>query len=274
MIEIGKIQKLKVDEINSGGAVLKKNIENVFLPKSQMTKDVKEDEEINAFVYIDSDDRLTATTKEPLAQIGEIAKLKVIDTTSFGAFVDIGIDKDVLLPFKEQKYKVEKGKSYLFAIYLDKGNKLCATTDILDYLSDNPPYSEGDWINGTVYSISDGLGIFIAIDNKYKGFIPENKYFKKVEFGENIEARIVNIREDGKVDLSTKKMAYKQMDIDAEKILDDMKKNEGILLLHDKSDPKDIQRRFKMSKSAFKRAIGKLLKARIIKKIDGGFKLK
>ncbi|BDU51536.1 CvfB family protein [Haliovirga abyssi] len=277
MVKIGKIQKMKVNNIEKMGAYLDSGTgyreDNILLPKSQLTKDVKEGDEIEVFIYRDSEDRLIATTKKPYGQVEELAYLKAVDETTIGAFMDIGLERDLFLPFREQKYTIEIGKKYLVNIYLDKSERLCASTNIYQYLKDNSPYVQDDRVIGIVYDIKPGVGIFVAVDKIYRGLIPEKENFKKLKCGEEIETRVIRVREDGKLDLSMREKSYIQMDTDSEMIFNELKKNRGFLELNDKSSPEDIKRKLNMSKKSFKRAVGRLLKENKIIFSNGGIKL-
>ena len=158
--------------------------------------------------------------------------------------------------------------------YLDKSDRLAATTDVDKYLSNDSNHMSSDTITGTIYKIVSEIGAFVAVDNKYRGLIQKNEYFDNLRTGDVIEARIIKIREDGKLDLSTRKMAFQQMNVDGEMILEEMNKSDGFIPLNDKSGAGEIKYRFKISKSAFKRAIGGLLKQDKIEQTEEGIKLK
>ncbi|EDS77632.1 CvfB family protein [Clostridium massiliodielmoense] len=278
MIEIGKIQSLKVSNIANIGAYLDaatgEQNDNILLPNNQLPESIEEGDEVEVFVYRDSEDRLIATRKTPLIQVGELAVLKVKDTTRIGAFVDIGLERDVLLPFKEQKYKVLPGKEYLVGMYIDKSGRLTATTYVSKFLSSDSPYKKEEWVKGTIYSINKEIGALVAVDNKYKGLIPRSEVYNELKIGDTVECRIIRVRDDGKLDLGTREVAYKQMDSDSEMILEKLKKYDGFMSLNDKSNPEEIKERLKISKAAFKRAIGRLLKEEKIVQTEKGIKLK
>lgn len=278
MVEIGKFHRLKVANIVSIGAYLDVGTDNpkdhILLPNNQLPENTKIGDLLDVFIYRDSKDRLIATRKKPLAQVGELAYLKVVQTTKIGAFLDWGLEKDLFLPFAEQKYKVQTGRSYLVYIYVDKSSRISATTDIEKYLKDDSPYKRGDRVKGTVYKIKKDIGAFVAVDNQYIGLIPKNEYFHDIRNGDEIEARIIKVREDGKLNLSPRKAAYKQMSTDAEIILGKIQEKGGFLPLHDKSAPEQIKYHLKMSKSAFKRAVGRLLKEKKVEQTEDGLKLK
>ena len=238
--------------------------DEILLPKNQVTADMKPGSEIEVFVYKDSEDRLIATKLEPLIKIGEIKKLKVKEVTKIGAFLDWGLPKDLFLPFKEQIYDVKSGDEILVAMYVDLSDRLCATMDLYSRLSLLPPYSRDDMVEGTVYQVHEQFGAYVAVDNKYSALVPKKELHKELKPGEEIYARVLEVKEDGKMDLSLRQKAYVQMDSDSEAILTKLNAAGGNLPYQDKSDAEEIKREFNMSKAAFKRAIGRLYKERII----------
>ena len=238
--------------------------DEILLPKNQVTADMKPGSEIEVFVYKDSEDRLIATKLEPLIKIGEIKKLKVKEVTKIGAFLDWGLPKDLFLPFKEQIYDVKSGDEILVAMYVDLSDRLCATMDLYSRLSLLPPYSRDDMVKGTVYQVHEQFGAYVAVDNKYSALVPKKELHKELKPGEEIYARVLEVKEDGKMDLSLRQKAYVQMDSDSEAILTKLNVAGGNLPYQDKSDAEEIKREFNMSKAAFKRAIGRLYKERII----------
>lgn len=276
MIEIGKIQKLKIVNFTSFGAYLDAGTDvrhdNVLLPGKQLPKDCQAGDELEVFIYRDSQDRLIATTNKPLVQLGELAYLTVSAKTKIGAFLDIGLERGLFLPFREQKYPIMVGKGYLVKVYLDKSQRLTATTEIYDCLFADSPYQKNDKVVGTVYSVNTDIGAFIAVDNKYMGLIPSNELFCDLREGDQIEARVIRVREDGKLDLALRELSYLQMDKDSHRILDEIRNFDGLLSLNDKSSPVEIRSRLQMSKAAFKRAIGKLLKENKVIQTDEGLK--
>ena len=276
MIEIGKFQTLKISNFTSFGAYLDAGTgvrhDNILLPVKQLPEGAKEGDELEVFIYRDSEERLIATTRKPLAQLGDLAYLKVNAKTKIGAFLDLGLERGLFLPFKEQKYPIQVGKNYLVKVYLDKSQRLSATTQIYEYLSAEAPYQKNDKVVGTVYSLNPEIGAFVAVDNKYLGLIPVNEYFTELKEGDVVEARVIRVRDDGKLDLSPRELSYLQIDSDTEKILQGIKNHEGFLALHDKSTPLEIQSRLNMSKAAFKRALGKLLKENKVIQTEDGLK--
>lgn len=278
MIEIGKTQILTVYNKTDFGFYLdaktQNRKENILLPLNQADDSIDVGSEIKVFVYRDSEDRLIATRKKPLAELGQMAKMRVKEVTPIGAFLDWGLEKDLFMPFREQKYNVEVGMSYLVAVYLDKSKRLCATSNIYDYLSSDSPFHEGDHVTGTVYKVNPEIGIFVAVDNQYFGLIPKSESFSTYKEGMEISARVIRVREDGKLDLSSREIMSEQIDSDAKLLIQKLKANKGFLPLNDDSTPESIKERLSMSKKAFKRAVGNLLKNGIVQFYDNGIRLK
>lgn len=277
MIRLGKIQELEIKRFTSVGAYLndaEENGDDVLLPKSQLPEGAKVGDNIKVFVYRDSKDRIISSTRMPLAQVGEIKKLTVISSSKIGYFLDWGMEKDLFLPFSETVGSVEKFKSYLVALYIDKSDRLAATMKVKDYLSTDAPYKENDKAVGTIYSINRDIGAFVAVDNKYDGLIQKKNIFGVLEMGEEIEVRINKVHDDGKLDLSLRERGYVQMEEDSKIILTRLKEKGGFLPLNDSSHPNEIKKELHMSKSGFKRAVGKLFKDGIIQITSEGISLK
>lgn len=274
MIELGKRQPLMVVNKTEFGVYLGKKDEKVLLPAKFTDEDMEVGDSINVFIYRDSMDRLIATTKEPLITLGEVKSLKVKQITKIGAFLDWGLEKDLLLPFKEQTTPVSEGKNYPVALYIDKSNRLCATMKIYKYLKSNHQYKTGDIVRGTAYEKIDRFGMFVAVDNMYQGLIPKKALFGNISVGDEVKATVSRVHEDGKIELAVRNASYLELDGDGDKIYDMLKHNEGFLPFNDKSDPELIRKEFDMSKAAFKRACGHLLKAGRIEITDKGIILK
>lgn len=263
MIELGKIQKLMVIRFKDFGAYLGKDLnseESVLLPKKQVPEGTKVGDELEVFIYKDSQDRIIATTGTPRLQVGEVAMLKVKEVAKIGAFLDMGLEKDLLLPFKEQTHKVCQGENCLVALYIDKSKRLAATMRVYSYMSNETPYEADSKVSGTVYEINENLGAFVAVDNKYYGLIPKKEIYSDLYEGQHIEARVTKVRDDGKLDLSIREKAYIQMDEDAELVMKVIEQFDGVLPFNDKAAPEVIKKEFNLSKNAFKRAVGHLLK--------------
>ena len=232
----------------------------VLLPSRQVPEGTKEGDSIEAFIYKDSQDRLIATTKEPKLQVGQTAVLKVSQVTRIGAFLDWGLEKDLLLPYHEQTLKVREGEDVLVALYIDKSSRLCATMKVYHYLSTRTPYVVGDMVKGRVYEISDRFGVFVAVDDKYSALIPAREAKGKYRPGKILELRVSEVKEDGKMNVTDRQKAYLQINEDAENVLEVINEFAGVLPFDDKASPEVIQREFGLSKGAFKRAIGHLMK--------------
>lgn len=265
MMKLGEKQVLTVVKQVEFGVYLGSDEERVLLPKKQVPEGIEIGDPIEVFLYKDSSDRMIATTNEPKLTAGKLAVLEVADVGRIGAFLDWGLEKDLLLPFKEQTTKVEKGDKCLVSLYVDKSGRLCATMKVYSLLQTDSPYQKNDTVKGTVYEVSREFGAFVAVDNKYSALIPRREIYGRMYPGQQIEARVTGVKADGKLDLSVRGKIPEQMDKDAEKILKRMKDNGGCLLFTDKADPQLIKDEFGMSKAAFKRAVGRLLKERKIK---------
>lgn len=268
MIELGKKQKLTVIKKVDFGVYLadvKENAEDkVLLPIKQVPEDTQINDEITVFVYRDSKDRLIATIKEPMLQVGEFALLTVKQVGKIGAFLDWGLEKDLLLPYKEQTGQLKAGDECLVALYIDKSNRLCATMKVYHYLGTDSPYHKDDKVEGIVYEISKNFGVFVAIDDRYSALIPKSEPAEGIRVGDRICARVTEVKTDGKLSLSIREKAYIQMNADAEKLLTLLKEQGGHLAVGDKSDPEKIREITGMSKNEFKKAVGNLYKQRMI----------
>ncbi len=259
-MRLGMKQVLTVVKTVDFGVYLGNDEERVLLPKKQVPEGIEPGDPIEVFLYKDSDDRLIATTNEPKIQLGELAVLEVADTGKFGAFLNWGLEKDLFLPFKQQTTKLEKGDKCLVSLYIDKSERLCATMKVYELLSKESPYQKDDMVEGIVYGISQEFGVFVAVDNKYSALIPKKEAYGKMRIGQTIQARVTSVKADGKLDLSVRDKIPMQMDKDAEMILKKIQQLGGTLPFNDKADPEIIKREFDLSKNAFKRAVGKLLK--------------
>lgn len=275
-IKLGEKQVLKVVKTTGFGVYLslpESGDEEVLLPRKQVPESVKEGDLIEVFIYKDSEDRVIATTTEPGITLGKVAKLPVKQVTRIGAFLDWNLAKDLLLPFKEQIYKVQEGEEVLVALYIDKSERLCATMHIYDYLSTNNPYSVDDMVDGTLYEIIENFGAFVAVDDAYSGMIPMKEFTKDIKPGSPVHTRVTGIKEDGKLTLSLYQKAHVQMDTDSKMIYEKLKEAGGFLPYHDKSSADDIKAVFHLSKNAFKRAIGRLYKEKRIQITDKGIQI-
>lgn len=234
---------------------------HILLPRSQVPAGTALGDLLEVFVYRDSEDRLIATRKEPALQLHEVGYLTVKEVGKIGAFLDWGLDKDLLLPFHEQpRERVQKGQTCLVAVYEDKSGRLCATMNVYPYLRTDSPYQPGDEVSGTVYQTSNNFGTFVAVDDQYSALIPRKELVEDIPVGAKVRARVISIRPDGKLNLAIRKKAYEQIKGDAEVLLSILQKNGGHIGFSDKADPQVIRDRLHMSKNEFKRAAGHLLK--------------
>lgn len=262
MLRLGEKQSLKIVKKVDFGVYLAEaeGEEKVLLPKKEVPEGSQVGDELEIFLYKDSKDRLIATTREPKVMLGKFALLKVKEVSRIGAFLDWGLDKDLLLPFKEQTRKVREGEECLAALYIDKSSRLCATMNVYPYLKKNSPYQINDTVKGRIYETSENFGVFVAVDDEYSALIPKREAAGSFSIGDVIEARVTNVKEDGKLDLSVREKAYLQMDEDADLVMKVIDEFDGVLPFNDKVSPEVIKREFGLSKNAFKRAVGRLLK--------------
>lgn len=266
MIRLGEIQQLEVVKRVEFGVYLAdpghgSKEEKVLLPAKQVPENTGIGDRIEIFAYKDSKDRLIATTRRPKLALGEVGELRVAQVGKIGAFLDWGLEKELLLPFKEQTKRVREGETVLAAVYIDKSSRLCATMNVYPYLDMDSPYQKDDKVSGRVYQINGEFGAFVAVDNRYSGLIPKKELYGNVEIGDEITARVTEVKEDGKLNLSIREKAYIQMGMDAEKIMEIIESFDGVLPFNDKARPETIKRETGMSKNEFKRAVGNLFKA-------------
>lgn len=274
MIRLGKKQELIIVKQVEFGVYLGENRtagekETVLLPRKKVPAGAREGDRLQVFIYKDSSDRLIATTDDPKLLLGETGVLKVAQVTKIGAFLDWGLEKDLFLPYKEQTKKLHEGEEVLVALYIDKSDRLCATMKVYHYLSTDSPYEKDDTVTGVVYEISQNFGVFVAVDHKYSAMIPRQEAQGGYKPGDELTCRVTEVREDGKLTLSAKKKAYMQIYEDAQSVYEIIQEFDGVLPFDDKADPQVIQREFGLSKNAFKRAVGHLLKEKKIELKDG-----
>lgn len=248
--------------------------ERVLLPFKQVPEGLKLHDKVRVFVYKDSKDRMIATTNEPKLTLGSYGVLKVKEIGKIGAFLDWGLEKDLFLPFKEMRQKVQPEDEVLVTLYIDKSQRLCASMKgLYNLLSTDSPYKKDDMVTGRVYEFSDNFGTFVAVDDKYSARIPNHEDHSFLRIGDIIDAKVVSVKPDGKLDLTLREKAYIQMDADAEKILELLDSYAGVLPFSEKASPEVIKRETGLSKNAFKRAVGHLYKERKIDIADGKIRL-
>jgi predicted RNA-binding protein (virulence factor B family) len=275
MIEIGKNTTLTANRNAAAGmylADLKGN--EVLLPNKFVPKSLKVGEILEVFIYKDSEDRLVATTLVPLIELGGFAKLKVNQVNAFGAFLDWGMEKDLLVPIKEQSEKMEEGKEYLIAMYVDElTERLVGSSKIKKFLSNEKIIlKEGQMVEATIFEDTP-LGYLAIVEGKHKGLIYHNEVFEQLYKGNTYQAYIKKLKDNGEIDLSIQKIGFKHVDDQTEVIYNMLKKNKGYLNLSDSSSSEEIQARLKMSKKVFKKAIGMLYKMKKISIEDNGIYL-
>ncbi len=263
MIEVGKTITLNVKRMAAQGAYLSDGESDVLLPLKQVPEDTEIGDALEVFIYRDSKDRIISTVRTPLIRLHEIARLKVKEMTKIGAFLDMGLERDLLLPFHEMTKEPSVGDSVLVVMYLDKSGRLCATEKIYKYLENEAPYKKDDEVTGVLYEISRNFGAFVAVDDRYSALIPAREFGGEAREGDQVTCRVTGVREDGRLNLSLRKKAYLQMNDDAEKVLDMIRAENG-LSFTDKAEPDLIKGKTGLSKAAFKRAVGHLLKEKLI----------
>lgn len=265
MIRLGEKQILSVLRTKDFGVYVGESEEAVLLPKKYVPEGIRVGDSMEVFVYRDSSDRLIATTETPMLTLGQVGLLRVKEVGKIGAFLDWGLEKDLFLPYKEQTIQVRPGKSYPVALYIDKSKRLCATMKIYNYLLAEAPYAKDETVQGIVYQVNPNFGVFVAVDGKYHGMIPKKNAHGEFCIGDTIQARVVAVREDGKLELSMRERIQVQMAKDAETVMDVLESYDGVLPFSEKASPEVIERELNMSKAAFKRAVGHLLKLKKIR---------
>ncbi len=274
MINIGKFNRLPVAKLVDFGAYLDAgNGVEILLPSRYITEPLEPGQELDVFIYTDSEDRLIATTEKPLAQVGEFAFLEVVDVNKVGAFVDWGLLKNLLVPYREQKARMREGGIYPVYIYLDDTTKrIVASAKIEKYLGNTiPAYKRGDEVTALVWQHTQ-IGYRVIVDNLHNGMIYDNEIFRDLEPGETVKAFVKQVRPDGKIDLTLSGNVTKRVEELADRVLKYVEINGGDVALSDKSSPEEIQAKFQCSKKDFKKAIGLLFKSHKIVITDSGLK--
>lgn len=270
MIELGKRQELIIVKKVEFGVYLSSEgegeatKERVLLPGKEVPEDAEIGDILTVFIYRDSKDRMIATTRDAKIMVGETAALEVKETGKIGAFLGWGLEKDLLLPFKEQTRQVHPGEECLVALYVDKSGRLCTTMKVYHYLRTDSPYQKDDRVEGRIYEISERFGTFVAVDDKYSARIPKSEPTGGLKVGDKVLARVSEVLEDGKLTLSLREKAYIQMSRDADRLMEMLEREGGKLPFSDKADPELIRSKVGMSKNEFKRAVGSLYKQRLI----------
>lgn len=274
MAEIGKFNRLMVAEKVDFGVYLDgEQLGEILLPSRYVTPDCKTGDSMDVFIYFDSEDRIVATTEHPYAEVGRFAFLKAVDVNAVGAFLDWGLKKDLLVPFREQKKRMEKGHSYVVFVYIDEETELIAASSLWEKFLDHSldALKEGQEVDLLIGDETE-LGFKAIVNNAYLGLLYKNEVFKRLEPGEKTKGFIKKLRADGKIDLSLHKPGYERIDELSLKILDHLEKAGGFIAVTDKSPPEIIAALFGVSKKRYKQAIGALYKRRLITLDKSGIK--
>jgi uncharacterized protein len=275
MAEIGKWNKLVVlKELDFGVYLDGQEQGEILMPIRYVPKDLKIGDIVDVFIYLDSEDRIIATTEKPFAEVGDFALLEVVSVSGIGAFLDWGLMKDLFVPFREQKLKMEVGHSYLVYIYLDEqSERIVGSAKVEKFLDKTPPVFEvGQEVDLIIYTQTD-IGYNAIINNTHIGVLFDTDVFRTLHRGEHTKGYIKKIRLDQKIDLLLDKPGYEKVDEISKNILDKLKEENGFIALTDKSPVDDIYDIFGISKKNFKKAIGALYKARMITLEENGIKL-
>ncbi len=278
MIKLGEKQNLVVVKKVEFGIYLAEQIEDtsrVLLPGKEVPEEIQIGDTLEVFVYKDSKDRIISTVETPKLAMGQVALLKVASVQKIGAFLDWGLPKDLFLPYKEQTTKLYEEDEVLVRLYIDKSSRLCASMKgIYEMLAMDSSYQAGDMVQGRVYEFSNNFGAFVAVDDKYSALIPAHEDHSFLRIGDVVEARVTEVKPDGKLTLTMREKAYLQMDKDAERVLEALQEYGGVLPFNDKASPEIIMREMKMSKGAFKRAVGHLYKEQRIEITEKNIRLR
>lgn len=277
MLNLGEYHKLKIDRDTPPGLFLKnEDGDEVLLPNKYKPDTFEIGDEINVFVYLDHDERPVATTLTPKVKLDEFAILKCVDVSDYGAFLDWGLEKHLFVPFAEQAYKMEVGGSYLIFCYLDEETQRLVASSKVNHFVDNSVLTVKEFEEvDLIVTNKTELGYNMIINDIHLGLLYHDEVFENYQTGDRLKGFIKKIRKDNKIDLTLSKFGYKSIEPNAQKVYDVLKNNDGYLPFHDKSDPKQIYNTFKMSKKAFKKAIGSLYKDKQIEILkDKGVRLK
>lgn len=274
MLMIGNFNILKVARISAAGALLASDEGEIMLPGRLVPKGTEPGAMLRVFVYVDSEGRLTATTKRPRAVVGEFALLRVKDNVTVGTFLDWGLEKDLLLPFGEQLDQLRRGQDVLVCIYRHTSGRVAASARLEKFLNPaDDSLAAGDEVDLLVFGFSD-LGAKVIINNRFNGLLYRNELYVKPAYGERLKGYVKKIREDGKIDVTLRSGSAQDSAADRERILTALRDSAGQLALNDHSTPEAIADRLHMSKKSFKKAIGGLYKEGLIEMSDTGIRLR
>lgn len=272
-MELGKVNRLTLVKLVDFGAYLAEGTEDqerVLLPAKQVPQGIGQGDSLDVFLYKDSSDRLIATTARPMAMVDQFAPMKVKELTKIGAFLDWGLEKDLLLPYRQMLGRVEAGDQILARVYVDKSQRLAASMkEIYSMLRSDSPYQAGDEVRARVYEFSRDFGTFVAVDDIYSAMIPRHEDTRQLRIGDQISCRVTGVKRDGKLDVSIRGKSYETIGEDAEAILRLLESYAGVLPFTEKASSEVIRRETGLSKNAFKRAVGHLYKEGRVSIEDG-----
>lgn len=274
-IKLGDYNRLTiVKEVDFGMYLDGGDEGEILLPKRYVPENCKPGDELEVFLYLDQDERLIATTQQPLAKVGEFACLEVAWVNQYGAFLNWGLMKDLFCPFHEQKQRMEIGNRYVVAVFIDEESyRIAASAKVEHFFATNfPPYQPGEKVDLLVWQTTD-LGFKVIIDHAYPGLVYRSQVFKSIRIGDCLQGYIMGVRPDGKIDVSLQPHGRQQTTDFAEMLLQYLKDHDGFCELGDKSDAQDIKHRFEVSKKVYKKAIGDLYRRRLITLEDAGIRL-
>ena len=270
MFALGEIQSLTIKRKTEHGLILSDGRDEVLLPQAYVGEDMRRGGSVSVFLYKDSEDRLVATTEIPKLVMGEVGPLKLISLTKTGGFLDWGLKKDLFLPYKEMRDNPKEGDEILIRLYIDKSKRLGGSMrGLYPFFSTDSPYEAGDCVKARIFEFGRDIGTLAAVDDKYLGMIAKECDLRDHHIGDVLEARVTGVKNDGKLDLSTRENKENQIDNDGEMILKLLDEYAGVLPFTERADPAVIKRECGLSKAAFKRAVGHLYKERKIVIEDG-----
>lgn len=265
-LQLGRFNRMSVARFTDQGLYLRGGPEDgILLPKKYVPEGVQVGDELDVFIYLDQQERLVATTLKPKVQVGEFAWLTVSWVNNFGAFLDWGLEKDLFVPFREQKMKMQKGYAYMVHVHIDpESYRIVASAKVERWLSqDIPPYRPGDQVDGLVWQKTD-LGFKVIADNQYPGLIYDDEVFRELHSGDRVTAFVKQVRGDGKLDLTLQRQGHQAVTDFSDILLQHIMDNGGVIPLGDKSQPEEIYAMFGVSKKVFKKTVGDLYKRHLI----------
>ncbi|HEY1960508.1 MAG TPA: S1-like domain-containing RNA-binding protein [Polyangiaceae bacterium] len=263
---LGRTARGRIERVGPPGVFLAIDSTTILLPNAEVPEGAKVGDELDVFVHLDSDDRPITTRRTPAIRLGEVAFLEVVDVAPFGAFVDWGLVKQLLVPLAEQTRDIHRGERHAIGLFLDRSGRLAGTMRVTEMLRKNPPFAVGDWVSGEAWRDDPSIGVFVIVERAYVGLVPRAEPHRLAR-GEAARFRVTNVLGDGKIELSLRGLAHEERDADAEKILAALRAARPPKI-GDASSPETIRATFGLSKKAFKRAAGALLKRGLVA-IDG-----